>query len=335
MAGLEEQVSRFCQRHGLLAHGSTVVVAVSGGPDSLCLLHLLHALSARWELQLHVAHLDHQLRSDSHHDAAFVTELAAEWRLPVTLAREDIGALSRATRRGIEVTAREVRSRFLLETARIVCARVIALGHTADDQAETVVLRLLRGAGPSGLAAMRPKRPADEHSPMHHGIMLVRPLLTTARSDVEAYCVAHQLTPRLDPSNELPIYTRNSVRGYILPLLKTYNPSIVATLGRTARVCAEEDDLLSQLVHDAWLKLATVGVAGVTLQRHGFQRLHPALQRRLVRRAAAWVEPAAELEAIHLDLALAAVAEGRRRLQLPRQLWLVITVAEVRLTAEV
>ncbi len=335
MTDVQKQVASFCEQHRLLSHGATVVVAVSGGPDSLCLLHVLRGLVTPWQLQLHVAHLDHQLRPEASDDAAFVAAIAAQWQLPVTVRSADVGAISQATHRGIEVTAREVRSRFLLDTARCVGAQAIALGHTADDQAETVLLRLLRGAGPTGLAAIRPKRPADDRTPGNHGIALVRPLLSTTRPEVEAHCITHQLPARHDPSNELPIYTRNSVRGYILPLLKTYNPSIVATLGRTARVCAEEDDLLNELVLDIWSKLATVDAGSVTLQRQGFEQLHPALKRRVLRRAAARVDAAVELEARHIDLAVAAVAEGRRRLQLPHNLWLVITQAEVQLTSVV
>ncbi|HEX6293101.1 MAG TPA: tRNA lysidine(34) synthetase TilS [Herpetosiphonaceae bacterium] len=336
MATLLEQVSAFSDRYALLGTGATVVVAVSGGPDSLCLLHLLHGLAPERKLRLHVAHLDHQLRPDSAADAEFVARTAAAWRLPVTLGREDVAAIARERRTGIEATARAVRLRFLVETAQTVGAETIALGHTADDQAETVLLRLLRGAGPSGLGAMRPRRTADVDllQPEQPPIALVRPLLETTRAQVEAHCAEHHLEPRYDSSNQLPIYLRNRVRDHIIPLLKTYNPSIVATLGRTARVCAEEDDLLNELVERAWQDVAQLQADGILLDRQHFMQLHRALQRRLLRKAAQLLAAQAELEARHIDLILAAIVDGRRRVQLPQKLWLHIRRTTLWLSAE-
>lgn len=331
MAAQMEQVLAFCDRYALLPTGATIVVAVSGGPDSLCLLHLLRRIDPERRLRLHVAHLDHRLRPDSAADAEFVAQIAAEWQIPASVGQADVGTIARERRAGIEETARAVRSRFLLETALTIGADTIALGHTADDQAETVVMRLLRGAGPSGLAAMRPKRPADEHSGMSPQIMLIRPLLETSRAEIEAYCTEQQLTPRYDSSNESPIFTRNRVRGYIIPLLKTYNPAIVATLGRTARVCAEEDELLSELAEQVWAEIAQTDASGVAFDRQRWQQLHRALQRRLIRKAAQILDTTAELEAKHMDAILAAIASNRRRVQLPRGLWFVIGRTQLKL----
>lgn len=320
MPTLETQVRAFCDRYELLSRGATIVVAVSGGPDSLCLLHLLRQIAPAYALRLHVAHLDHQLRPDSADDAAFVDQIAAAWELPVTIGREDVAARSRELRGGIEAAAREARLRFLIQTADNVGATAIALGHTADDQAETVLMRLLRGSGPSGLAAMRPKRTADDRH-VDRSPLLIRPLLQTNREAVLAYCDRHNLDPRHDPSNSSPIHLRNRVRGYILPLLKTYNPRIVATLGVSARVCAEEDDLIRELADRAWRELAIVGDQSVLFDRAGFEHTHRALQRRLIRRAVNRLNTTVQLEAKHIDLVLEAVAQRRRRLQLPGRLW--------------
>jgi tRNA(Ile)-lysidine synthase len=333
MVALEDQIAAFCRRHALLVSHSTVVVAVSGGPDSVCLLHVLRTLALRWQLQLHVAHLDHQLRLESGEDAQFVAQLAEKWQLPITIKRVDIAEQSRVQRTGIEATARAARLQFLSELAQQVGAKAIALGHNADDQAETVVMRLMRGAGPSGLAAMQPKRPAANDGDARN-IALTRPLLATSRADIEAYCELHQLTPRQDPTNSLPIYTRNRVRGYILPLLKTYNPRIVAALGRTARVCAEENDLIDQLVQQTWTAIAVADGISVRLDRQQFEQLHRALRRRMVRQAATMLVPNVELEAKHIDLALDAVEQGRRRLQMPGGLWLVVSQTQLQITME-
>lgn len=342
MSQLLESVSVFCTRHALLPLGTTVVVAVSGGADSLCLLHLLRQLAPGWRLRLHVAHLDHQLRPDSADDARFVAAIAEAWRLPVTVAREDVAAFARATDNGIEAAARELRHRLLIATAQAVGAETIALGHSADDQAETVVMRLMRGAGPHGLAAMRPQRPAYRAaaaSPTSTPMTIpriVRPLLETTRAEIDAYCDLHQLSPRHDPSNDQSDYTRNRVRGYILPMLKTYNASIVTTLGRTARICAEEDELLAKLVDQLWPTLATADRWGVHLERHLFAATHRALQRRIIQRAATMVVEPIELAAKHIDLALAAIkavpGTGPQRVQLPQGLWLHLRRTQLHLT---
>lgn len=327
MTGLLKRVWMFSERHALLARDMSIVVAVSGGPDSLCLLHLLYQFMPRLQLQLRVAHLDHQLRPESADDARFVVQIAASWGLPITVGQEDVAAFARSSRMSLETAGRAARYRFLVATTRETGAQAIAVGHTADDQAETVLLRLLRGAGPSGLAGMRPKR-------LEAGIPIIRPLLGTTRTEVEAYCMEQGLVPRYDRSNEAPIFLRNRVRGYILPLLKTYNPSIVAVLGRTARVCAEEDDLLNDLVEQHWSMLATVDEAGVVLDRQAFQSLHRALQRRMVRKSVQMLDPNVELQAKHLDLALAAIAAQRQRLQLPDRIWLRINRSQLRFEKE-
>lgn len=342
MAELLESVSAFCTRYALLPPGATVVVAVSGGADSLCLLHLLRQLAPRWSLRLHVAHLDHQLRPESPDDARFVAAVAEAWQLPVTVGREDVAAFADATKSGIEAAARELRHRFLIATAHAAEAAAIALGHNADDQAETVVMRLLRGAGPHGLGAMRPQRPAyrvtvDPQTPLTSIPRIVRPLLETPRAEIDAYCALHQLIPRHDPSNDQPDYTRNRVRGYILPMLKTYNASIVTTLGRTARICAEEDQLLDELVDQLWPTLATTDQRGIHLERQPFAATHRALQRRIIQRAATTVIEPIELASKHIDLALAAMMSapgtGPRRVQLPQGLWLHLRRTQLHLTS--
>ncbi len=328
MHPLHKHVAAYADRHALLPRGTRVVVAVSGGPDSLCLLHVLRALAPERELRLHVAHLDHRLRPESADDAQFVAQLAEEWGLPATMGSEDVAAHARRTKTGLEAAARELRYRFLAQAARATQARTIALGHTADDQAETVLLRLLRGAGPGGLAAMRPRRPVQRE---HPELLLIRPLLETRRDEVESYCRAFALEPLRDSSNEQPIYARNRVRGYILPLLKTYNANIVATLARTARVCADEDELVDGFADRAWQAIAQLRETEVVLGRAEFAELHPALRRRVLRRAITEIAPEVELGAQHIDLALDAIGAGRKRMQLPGGLWLRIEREELQI----
>jgi tRNA(Ile)-lysidine synthase len=190
---------------------------------------------------------------------------------------------------------------------------------------------LLRGAGPSGLAAMRPRRRLDEADPA--APWLIRPLLDTPRAAIEAYCVAQKLQPRYDGSNQSPIYARNRVRHHILPLLKTYNPAIIATLGRTARICAEDAALLHELADDLWHAAAVIDADGIVIDRARFEAAHPALKRRIVQRAAGMLTDA-PIDAKHIDLALQAIAGGRRRVQLPGRVWLIIRRGALRFVSE-
>ena len=159
-----QQVRRTIERTGLLVPGDGVVVGVSGGPDSLCLLHVLLHLREEYCLHLHVAHLHHGARgADADADAEFVATLAAEWGLPVTVEQQDVPALARAHKLAFEETARRLRYAFLARVAREAGAHKIAVGHNADDQAETVLMHFLRGAGPAGLRGMLPLTPLTDY----------------------------------------------------------------------------------------------------------------------------------------------------------------------------
>lgn len=311
------------RRYNLWPPSATLLVAVSGGPDSLCLLHLLYRLAATDGLNLHVAHLNHGLRPAAAADARYVAETAAAWNLPVTIEAYDVTALAQREHQGIEAAARQARYGFFADLAVRIGAHAIALGHTADDQAETVLLRLLRGAGPTGLAAMRPR------SVWADGKTLVRPLLHVRRSEILHYCAEHQLQPRYDASNANLRFLRNRVRAELLPGLAAYNPDIVRALGRTAQLCADEDDYLATTLDEQWATFAFVKPACVTLARTRLLDLHPALRRRAVRRAVGLVGTLTEVGADHLDRMLDVIARGHGRLQLPGGRWLAVVNDQV------
>ena len=215
-----------------VTRGSTVLVACSGGPDSLALLSVLSELARTLRLRLIVAHLDHGMRGAAGAaDARFVARRARALGLDAVIARADGAAWMRARGRGGEDGLRRLRRAFLARTATKVGADAIALGHTADDQAETVLLRLARGTGLAGLAAMRPRRGR-----------IVRPLLFASRADVNAHVRSRRLRPRTDATNTDPAFRRNYVRAEILPRLAHLNPQIGAALaGLSARAAALEE----------------------------------------------------------------------------------------------
>ncbi|OIQ11970.1 tRNA lysidine(34) synthetase TilS [Neomoorella thermoacetica] len=273
-----DRVRQTIQDYHLLVPGDKVVVGVSGGPDSLALLHSLMTLQEEYGYTLQVAHLNHGLRPEAAADAEYVRDLATGWGLPVTVAQRDVLAYRQEHHLSIEAAAREVRYNFFQEVAAAVGATRIAVGHQAEDQAETVLLNLLRGSGLTGLKAMLPRRGR-----------LIRPLLFVTRAEIEAYCRDNGLHPRRDFTNEDPAYRRNKIRHQLLPLLaREYNPAIVATLGRTALILQEDEALLADLAHRS-LEGIIKRREGETLvlDRQGWQDLAPALQRRVLRLAAA------------------------------------------------
>jgi len=207
---------------------SPIIVGVSGGADSLCLLGTLHEAG----YSLIVAHFDHQLRPDSAEGAKFVQQIAEKYNLHFVSASDDVAAYAKAEKQTTEEAARNLRYRFLFAQARKYNAQAVAVGHTADDQVETVLMHFLRGAGLSGLKGIQPRTilPAFDLE-----IPLVRPILDFWRDDTVAYCVAHNLTPHEDPSNASDDFFRNRLRHNLIPELEKYNPRFRETLQRTSR----------------------------------------------------------------------------------------------------
>lgn len=283
----------------MTAPGDVVIVAVSGGPDSLALLHILHRLRPAPYGALHVAHLDHRLRgAESADDAAFVERTAAGWGLPATIASADVASAARARHANLHQAAREARYRFLADVAAVAGASAVAVAHNADDQAETVLMHLLRGAGIAGLRGMLPVTDfrfsifdigsADDHDDPKSKIQnltLIRPLLGVTRAEIEAYCAEHGLHPRRDATNEDPAYTRNRIRHDLLPRLAEYNPNVVAALGQTAALCAGDYDALRQALDALWPDLVRHRARGLEFDGAAWRALHPALQRAAIRRA--------------------------------------------------
>jgi len=297
MMDLAATVRQFIRRYELFRPDEAVVVGVSGGPDSLCLLHLLHALAGEMALRLHVAHLNHGLRgAEADADAEFVAGFAAGLGLPCTIGRADVQALSASAGLSLEEAARQARYRFLAEVARAAGASTIAVGHNADDQAETVLMHFLRGSGLSGLRGMLPKTPlgeyrlADAEQRQDGGsYCIVRPLLAIPRRDIALYCAEHGLQPRFDLSNEDTTFFRNRLRHELLPILERYNPAIREILTHTAAVLAGDHQIVRAAIEEAWSRLARVAPASeggeVYFDLAGWRALPLGLQRGLLREA--------------------------------------------------
>ncbi|MDD2657917.1 MAG: tRNA lysidine(34) synthetase TilS [Candidatus Pacebacteria bacterium] len=266
---LLEQLKKTVKRYGLIKKKDRIVVGVSGGPDSVALLYLLNSLQKELRLGLHIAHLDHMLRADSDKDAAYVRALAEKLDIPATFGRVDVKVL--AKKGSEEEVARNARLDFLFQVAARVKADSIALGHNLDDQAETVLMRVLRGAGLYGLRAISPKRNI-------RGRQVIRPLIETRRSQIEAFLKKKKIKPRRDASNSKDIYFRNKIRNDLLPYLeKGYSRNIKAILANMAESVGSDYDYLLQASLRAWgKKQARIGLKKLS-------RLHPAIKRIIFR----------------------------------------------------
>lgn len=286
--GVLAAVRRAIKRYRLVQPGERVVVAVSGGVDSVVLLHCLLRLREEWSLALHVAHFDHRLRESSRQDARFVEELAASWDVPVT-TRSWEGKGRRG--RSLQAEARSARYRFLEETATLGGATKVALAHHRDDQAETVLLHLLRGSGLRGLRGMLPLREGR----------FIRPLLDVGREEIERYAKRHHLSFVEDPSNQNTRYLRNRIRWHLLPLLqREYNPAIARVLARMATSLAEDDDYLEGHAGEAFGATAEHQGTRICMHLAALQGLAPPIRRRVLERALRSVAPGAHLTAAHL-----------------------------------
>jgi len=271
---LAAKVCRTIDRYRMTAPGETVLVAVSGGPDSVALVHLLHDLRIELGCRLAVAHFNHLTRgAQSDADEEMAAQVAGRLGLPFRAGRGDVpSAVGRGA--SLQVAAREKRYAFLREAAAFFGARRVALGHHADDQAETVLQHVLRGSGLRGLAGMPPVR----------GIF-IRPLIEVRRQELEAYLAARGLSYRTDPSNFKTVYNRNRVRLELIPFLASgYNPRVVDSLNHLAQACREDEEYLAGEARAAWERIGS-GDNRPAVELGGLQRLPAALAARVVRTA--------------------------------------------------
>ena len=320
MGGLEQRVLQFIREQGLIEGEEVLLVGVSGGPDSVCLLHILSELHETLGVSLHIAHLDHMLRgADSAADSRYVSDLAQRLGTPATVERRDVGAYQKEHRLSLEEAARKVRYDFYCDVAESIGAKRIALGHTKDDQVETILMHLVRG---TGLAGLRGMQPITTWQGRGGTLLLVRPLLEVTRVEIEEYCRAHELKPRRDVSNYSPAFLRNRLRYELVPLLESYNRNISGALLRTARTAADDLSFLEEHVSVAWSQVVTEQPNGLLLNSEALLSLHPSLQRHLLRRVLGQIlGELTDIQLIHIEKMMDALSKpAGRRLSLPRGL---------------
>lgn len=251
---------------------TTLIVAVSGGVDSVVLLHLLYLLVGQYDWEIIVAHFDHQLRAASSQDAKFVEGLAKSLGLKFVFGTANVIKLAKTRKLTIEEAGRWARYTWLQKMARKYRAEVIALAHTADDQAETIMMNWLRGGLARALTGMRSK----ENN-------LWRPLLSVPKTELVEFAQKYHLEFQEDSSNKNLAYTRNLIRHQILPILEKVNPGIKEVLGRNADSWAELETCLDHLTQDIYKKVANKsGADTVNFKEASFQRLDKFMQNELL-----------------------------------------------------
>ncbi|MCQ4088967.1 tRNA lysidine(34) synthetase TilS [Saccharibacillus sp. JS10] len=291
-----QDIQKEVEEHRMWSAGDTVVAAVSGGPDSIALLHILHKLAQEYPFHLICAHINHGLRpEESMLEAQLVQAVSTQLNIPFELGELDVTGHKKAHKLGTQVAARELRYRFLAEVAQRHQASAVVLAHHADDQAETVMLHLLRGSGTSGIRGMRRVRLQD-------GIKFVRPLLSLNKETLIAFCQERNLAYAVDSSNSSTDYTRNRLRLETIPHLESYNGRLTEALNRLADTLGAEDDYLHQQTLFAFDQVCKRKEETIELDIDAFSVQPFALQRRLIKLILNYLsEPGAETDFAKVD----------------------------------
>lgn len=264
------------KKHNLIQKGDKILVGVSGGPDSLALLFKLFSLKSAMNLTLHIVHLDHGYRNDSGLDALFVKRWAQKLNLGVTI--EKLAYQQKKVKGSLEELFREKRIELFIQTAKTIKATKIALGHNLDDQAETVLMRLLRGTGLSGLSGISAKR-------VIRGVVFIRPFLETTRCQIDKFLKNKGIKPRLDSTNQEDIFLRNKIRHHLIPLLKSkYNINITKTLAYLAQSASYDYEYLDRIA-----KRCLKGNP-LRLNLKKIVKLHPSILRLKLRQSIAYIQ---------------------------------------------
>jgi tRNA(Ile)-lysidine synthase len=294
---LAKKIQENIFRYQLFGRGAKIVVGVSGGPDSVCLLDILYKLQKKYDLEIIVAHVNYGLRGkDSELDEKLVRNLAKKYHLPFEIKRVS-GCKSQAARS--EDYLRKTRYDFFEKIQKKYEAGVIAVGHNLNDQAETVLMRILRGTGLRGLGAIR-----------FRNDKIIRPLLNVPRKDILAYLRKNKLPFRTDKTNLALVFTRNKIRNRLLPSLeKNFNPRVQETLYKLSQSVADDYDFINRYAKE-WLAV------NKTLRVSKLDRLHPAIQREIIRLAIEKNNPdLREIESGHVEEILKVVKSGKGKRQ--------------------
>ncbi len=270
---VKEKVLETIKKYNLISKNDKIVVAVSGGPDSMCLLHILLTLRKEYNLELNVAHVNHMIRENAILDEEYVKDFCQKNNLNFFVKKVDVHELSKKDRIGTEEAGRKARYEFFNEVKEMTSSNKIAIAHNKNDKVETIFLNLIRGTGTYGLIGIEPK----------NGIY-IRPLLEIERENIERYCDEFNLNPRIDESNFENIYNRNKIRNVIIPYIKKeFNPNIVNTVSRLSDIVQDEEKYFNKIVENEYKKLVIEETNEyIKLNRKEFNDLDLIIRKKLV-----------------------------------------------------
>ena len=270
---VKEKVLETIKKYNLISENDKIVVAVSGGPDSMCLLHILLTLRKEYNLELNVAHVNHMIRENAILDEEYVKDFCEKNNLNFFVKKVDVHELSKKDRIGTEEAGRKARYEFFNEVKEMTSSNKIAIAHNKNDKVETIFLNLIRGTGTYGLIGIEPK----------NGIY-IRPLLEIERENIERYCDEFNLNPRIDESNFENIYNRNKIRNVIIPYIKKeFNPNIVNTVSRLSDIVQDEEKYFNKIVENEYKKLVIEETNEyIKLNRKEFNDLDLIIRKKLV-----------------------------------------------------
>lgn len=240
---MKQKILNTIKKYNLIENGDSIVIGVSGGPDSICLLSILNELKKELNFKIFVAHINHMIRKEADEETKYVEDFCKKIGVECFVKRIDVINIAKQEKQGTEETGRKKRYEFFEEVLKKTNSNKIATAHNNNDKIETIIMNILRGSGTNGLKGIEPIRDGK----------FIRPLIEIERNEIEDYCLKNSLNPRIDKSNNENIYTRNKIRNIIIPYLKKeFNPNIIKTLNRLSDVSQEESEYIEKITKEAF-----------------------------------------------------------------------------------
>ena len=279
---LKQQIMGTIKKYNLINNGDKIVIGVSGGPDSICLLHILNLLKDEINFEIYVAHINHMIREVADNETEYVKKFCEQLNVECYVKKANVIEIAKKEKKGTEELGRNIRYEFFNEVAKKVGANKIATAHNKNDKVETIIFNILRGSGLAGLKGIEASRNEK----------YIRPLIETEREEIEAYCKENNLNPKYDESNLEDIYTRNKIRNNVLPYIKKeFNPNIIKTINRLSEVATEENEYLENITKKAFNEILIESANSkqnksqnktITLDLKKFNKLELVIKRRVI-----------------------------------------------------
>lgn len=271
---LKDKVLKTIKKYNLIKSGDKIVIGVSGGPDSICLLHILNSLKEELKIEIFVAHVNHMIRAVADTETEYVQDFCKRINVPCFIKKVNVLEIAKQNRKGTEEVGRDERYAFFNEVLEQTHSNKIATAHNSNDRAETVILNIIRGSGVAGLKGIEANRQNK----------YIRPLIEIPRYDIEKYCKENNLDPKYDETNKESIYNRNKIRNELIPYIeKEFNQNIIQTINRLSELATEENDYLEKLTKNTYneIKISDEEET-ITLNLKKFNNLELVIKRRII-----------------------------------------------------